>query len=106
MLELDLESRLGLTFAFSGGDEKMRSMVITELSSMRNKSIGSLKVESETGARIIALKRGPKWIYDIDKYTRLKKMDNIIARGVEDGLNELEAYARSPLAWGTYKRGR
>ncbi|UCH88204.1 MAG: potassium transporter TrkA [Thermoplasmata archaeon] len=105
LLDQSLESRVGLTFTFQDGDEKIRSIVISPESSMRKKSIGALKVESETGTRIIALKRGSKWVYDIEKNIVLKKFDTIIVRGVEDGLNELEAYASSALKWGTYKRG-
>jgi uncharacterized protein with PhoU and TrkA domain len=106
LLDVKLEARVGLTFAFRHGDEKIRSIVITPESSMRNKSIGALKVESRTGARIIALKRGNKWLYGIEKEMVIKKHDNLIVRGVEDGLNELETYARSAMTWGSYRRGR
>ena len=106
LIDLDLESRVGLTFAFREGDEKIRSIIIRSESSMCNQAIGTLKVESETGARIIAIKRGNKWIYDINKDTSMKKSDNLIVRGVEDGLNELEAYASSTTPWGSYKRDR
>lgn len=106
LLEHDLESRVGLTFVFKGADEKIRSIKINPESTMSNKTIGRLQVESETGARIIAIKRGPAWLYDINRRTILKKMDSLIVRGVDDGLNELEAYATSNIDWGSYKRGK
>ena len=106
LLDQKLESRVGLSFVFRGADEKLRSMTIMPESSMRKHSIGELQVESETGARIIAVKRGPKWFYNIDKNTVLKKSDKIIVRGVEDGLKELEAYASGKIQWGSYKRRR
>jgi uncharacterized protein with PhoU and TrkA domain len=106
LLDLDIESRVGLTFAIRAGDEKIRSIRIRPESSICNKSIVTLRVESETGARIIAVKRGSKWLYDITSTTIIKKDDNIIARGVDDGLDELEAYAGSSIRWGSYKRGR
>jgi len=104
MLELDLESRVGLTFAILGADEKIRSIKVLEESSMRKMSVGELRVESETGMRIIAIKRGTKWYYDIDKNTVIKKGDDIIVRGVGDGFKELEAYASRSIPWGSYRR--
>ena len=106
LLDQKLEARVGLTFVFGGADEKLRGIIIAPESSMRKKSIGKLMVESETGTRIIAIKRGSKWLYDIDKNTVIKKFDKLIVRGVEDGLNELEAYAMSSIPWGSYVRDR
>jgi len=105
LLELDIESRVGLTFAFNAADEKLRSIKISPDSPLCDKTIGSLKVESETGARIIAVKRASQWLYNIEGDFILKKSDNLIVRGVDDGLDQLEAYATGEMAWGSYKKG-
>jgi uncharacterized protein with PhoU and TrkA domain len=105
LLELDIESRVGLTFAFGAADEKLRSIKIMPESPLCNKHVGSLRVESETGTRIIAVKRASRWLYDIEGDFVLKKSDNLIVRGVDDGLNALEAYATTAINWGSFKRG-
>jgi uncharacterized protein with PhoU and TrkA domain len=104
LLDLSIESRVGLTFAFSAADEKLRSIKVLSDSPLCDKRIGSLKVESETGARIIAVKRAARWLYDIEGDFILKKSDNLIVRGVDDGLDELEAYATRAIGWGSFKR--
>ncbi len=86
------------------GDEKIWAIRVAEESDIINRQISELGIESETGSRIIAIKRGPKWLYDIEPDKRIKGSDVLIARGVEDGLKELVAYAKGEVKWGKYKR--
>ncbi len=50
-----------------------------------NNSLGKLKLESRTGFRVIAIRRGDNWIYNPGKETILEKNDVIIARGSHEG---------------------
>ena len=54
---------------------------IHEDSIMINKTLGGLKLASETGMWIIAIKRGKKWIFGADEVTKIDKDDIVIARG-------------------------
>lgn len=99
-----VEFRPFAPFFLKDGDEKIWAIRIAEASDVVNRQINELKIETETGCRIIAIKRGPKWIYDIEPEKRLKGSDVLIARGVEDGLKELVAYAKGEVKWGKYKR--
>lgn len=51
--------------------------------------IGNVRLQSTTGMRLIALRRGRIWTYDPDKHTRLLKGDVLLAKGPEDGISPL-----------------
>jgi uncharacterized protein with PhoU and TrkA domain len=104
ILNEDIEFRPIAPFFLKDADEKIWAIRISPASDMLNRTIGELGIESETGARIIAIKRGPRWLYDIESDKRIKEGDILISRGVEDGLKELSAYAKGDAKWGKYRR--
>ncbi|HIH77837.1 MAG TPA: potassium channel protein [Halobacteria archaeon] len=59
---------------------------INEKSSLAGKTLGELRLETETGMRVIALRRKNKWIFNADKDTMLLPGDIIIAEGPDDGV--------------------
>lgn len=99
LVESPIEIRPFLPFVLKDADEKIKPVRIFENSTISNHLIGELRVESETGARIIAVKRKKKWIYDVDEYFKLKSNDTLIVRGVEDGLLEFQRYAEGKSKW-------
>lgn len=86
------------------GDEKICAIRVIPGSDIIDRQISELGIESETGARIIAIKRRSRWIYDIEPERRIKENDVLITRGVQDGLRELAAYAKGEVKWGRYQR--
>jgi uncharacterized protein with PhoU and TrkA domain len=99
LLDLDLEARLILPMVLRKGDEKIKHVFVDKRSSIVNQLIGDLRVESETGARVIAVKRGKRWIYGVDEKFKFKAEDRLIIRGVEDGLEEFAQYASGAQPW-------
>jgi len=99
LLESKIEYRPFLPFVLKDADEKIIPVRILERSSIPGYRIGELRVESETGARIIAVKRNKKWIYDVEKDFKLKTNDTLIVRGVEDGLLALKKYTEGKKKW-------
>lgn len=104
ILEGDIEFRPFAPFFLKDADEKIWALKVSYRSSLIDRRINELSIESETGARIIAIRRGSRWIYDIDPNHKIKKGDALIVRGVEDGLKELSSYAKGEAKWGKYKR--
>lgn len=104
IFEEGIEFRPFAPFFFKDGDEKIWAIRVADGSDLINRKISEMGIESETGSRIIAIKRGPRWIYDIEPNRRIKGSDVLIARGVEDGLKELVSYAKGEVKWGKYKR--
>jgi uncharacterized protein with PhoU and TrkA domain len=99
LLDVNLESRLILPMVLRKGDEKIRHVFVDKRSSIITRSIGELQVESETGARIIAVNRGKRWYYGVDNNFRFKEKDRLIVRGVEDGVEEFKRYANGLEPW-------
>jgi uncharacterized protein with PhoU and TrkA domain len=104
ILNEDIEFRPLVPFFLKNADEKIWAIRVIGTSDMINRRVGELGIESETGARIIAIKRGKRWLYDIEAENRIKENDTLIARGVEDGLKEMNAYAKGDVKWGKYRR--
>lgn len=99
LLRTNVEYRPFVPFILKGGDEIIRALVVKENSDMVNRKIGDLEIERETGARIIAIKRGSRWIFDVTDETTIKPGDTLIVRGVEGGIEELEEYCNGRKRW-------
>ena len=62
-------------------------------------SLGELNVETETGVRVVAIRRSGDWLFAPDRDTRLRAGDVVLLRGPEAGLAEVyEAVAGEPYA--------
>jgi uncharacterized protein with PhoU and TrkA domain len=99
LLDIDIESRPFIPSILKDADEKINTTVISKSSSLVNKALGDLSLESELGVRIIALKRIKRWVYDPEDNLILKSGDRIIVRGVEDGFNHLRMITAGQIAW-------
>jgi len=78
-------------------DEKLFRIQISKDAKACEKLIGDLKVESETGMRLIAIRRDDCWIYNPQSDTSLKANDWLIARGNDDGYQELSKFLQGKL---------
>jgi len=56
---------------------------------VKGKKIGQLKIRTETGCDIIAIRRGSSWIFNPSKKTKLKLNDIVIARGTDESNTRL-----------------
>ena len=70
---------------------------ISELSKACNQTIRDLRIESETGMRIIAIRRSKNWIYSPPAATSLKAEDWLITRGTNEGFDELRKFLKGKL---------
>ena len=73
-------------------DEQLFKMTVSDKSKGCNKTIGSLRVESETGMRIIAIRREKTWYYNPPSTKTLRADDIIIVRGTDEGFKDLRAF--------------
>ncbi len=99
LLEQRIEARPFLPFVLGEGDEKLRALQVEEGSTMVGQAIGGLRVETETGMRIISLRRGRRWTYDPEGEAILRSGDLLVLRGTEHGFQRLGRYARGEKAW-------
>jgi uncharacterized protein with PhoU and TrkA domain len=78
-------------------DEQIFRIRISSSSRACDKTIGDLKVESETGMRIIAIRRGECWIYNPQSDTVLKIDDWLITRGTDEGYKDLSNFLHGKM---------
>jgi len=102
LIECEVDKRPFLSFILREAEEKIKRLVLNDGSDMVGRSIDELAVESETGMRIIAIKRGKRWIYDPEDETKLKAEDTLIVRGTDDGYDILRTYASGEEKWPVY----
>ena len=67
-------------------EEAVLNVKITPTSVFKDKTLKGLKLETEAGMRVLAIKRGSKWIYSPDKDERLLLDDLIITSGPTEGI--------------------
>jgi uncharacterized protein with PhoU and TrkA domain len=86
--------------AFPDAEEVTVRVVVRDNSTLDGSTLGDLKLQSSTGMRVIAIRRGVSWIYDPDRTTRLIDGDILLAKGLEvgvDPLYEMAGYATVPI---------
>jgi uncharacterized protein with PhoU and TrkA domain len=74
-----------MAIAVRESDEVVTKLQIAPGSEVVRKSLGELKLETETGVHIMAVKRGEQWIYSPGAKTVLCAGDMLIARGTMSG---------------------
>jgi len=67
---------------------------VDEKSILCGKTLGELKLASETGMMVIAMRHGNRWLYGPTGKTRIDPGDVLFARGPEDGEKHLIELAR------------
>ncbi len=67
-------------------EEAVLNVKITPTSVLKGKTLKGLKLETEAGMRVLAIKRGSKWMYSPDKNERLLLDDLIITSGPTEGI--------------------
>ena len=97
VLTLKEKTRPILPKLLSKADEKIFRVKVSSKSKACNKKIGDLRVESETGMRIIAIRRENCWIYNPRSDTNLKPDDWLITRGTDEGHDELSKFLKGEL---------
>ncbi len=93
---IDFEGKTGpiLPKILKKADEKLYRISISSKSRACDRTIGELRIESETGMRIIAIRRGQFWIYNPQSDTTLQADDWLITRGTEEGFDDFSQFLK------------
>jgi uncharacterized protein with PhoU and TrkA domain len=81
-LELPRELKADLSLA----EETIVRLKVKKDSKLAGKTLAKLRLETETGMKVIAIRRGLEWIFDPKKNTRLLREDIIFARGPSENI--------------------
>ena len=78
-------------------EEQLFRIKVSPKSKACDKKIDELKVESESGMRIIAIRRGDGWIYNPQSDTDIKSGDWLITRGSHEGFKDLSKFLHGEM---------
>lgn len=97
MLEDETKTRPIVPKILKKAEEKLFRTKVNSSSKACKQKIGDLKIESETGMRIIAIRRGDYWIYNPRADSDILAEDWLIARGDDEGYSELNRFLQGKL---------
>ncbi|MBN2065963.1 MAG: PhoU family transcriptional regulator [Candidatus Thermoplasmatota archaeon] len=90
----DVELHPILKMSIRESDIVFSRVKVEPLSVLCGKSLGKLKLASETGMTIIAIRRQNRWFYGPAKYSKIHAGDILFAKGPEDGEKHLIELAK------------
>jgi uncharacterized protein with PhoU and TrkA domain len=93
----DIELHPIITLAVRGSDEVITRMVVNDCSPIVGKSFGDLKLGTETGVHIMAVKRAGRWVYSPGAKTKVESGDILIGRGSHTGEDALIEMCACPV---------
>lgn len=76
-----------LRVALPEADEVLMRAAVSEDSDVVGRTLGDLTFETETGVRVVAVRRGKEWDVSPDKETRLEAGDTVIGSGPYAGVS-------------------
>ena len=89
----DVELHPIFRMSLKESDEVLTRVLVKEESILSGKSLGELKLASETGMTIIAMRHKNKWLYGPNKRTVVDAEDILFAKGPEDAEKHLQELA-------------
>ena len=85
----DVELHPILKMSIRDSDVVFTRAQVKDNSVLCNKTLGELKLASETGMMVIAMRHGDKWLYGPNKKTMIDSGDVLFAKGPEDAEKHL-----------------
>ncbi len=85
----DVELHPILKLSIRDSDVVFTRVEVNDSSILCNKTLGELKLSSETGMIVIAIRHDDKWLYGPNKHTKINAHDVLYAKGPEDGEKHL-----------------
>jgi len=90
----DVESHPILKMSIRESDVVFTRVEVKSQSILCGKTLGQLKLASETGMMVIAMRHKDKWLYGPNKNTKVDPHDILFAKGPEDGEKHLVDLAK------------
>ncbi|MBN1390996.1 MAG: PhoU family transcriptional regulator [Candidatus Thermoplasmatota archaeon] len=94
----DIEPHPLLRQVIRESDAGIYKMEIRSNSILAERTLGDLRIATETGMWVFAIKRQVRWIYGPEKGVVLKKGDIMFVRGPEDGAKKLRMAAKGKVS--------
>jgi len=85
----DVELHPIIKMSIRESDQVFTRVKVKTESVLSGKTLGELKLASETGMMVIAMKHENRWLYGPNKKTKIDPDDILFAKGPEDGEKHL-----------------
>jgi uncharacterized protein with PhoU and TrkA domain len=85
----DVELHPILKMSIRESDQVITKVQVVKQSVLSGKTLGDIKLASETGMMVIAMRHENKWLYGPNKNTRIDEGDILFAKGPDDGEKHL-----------------
>jgi uncharacterized protein with PhoU and TrkA domain len=92
LLLMNLQPKELLPRILENAEERIFRIKVSDQSMACTKTIGSLRIESETGMRVIAIRRAKCWIYNPQSDNTLQADDILIVKGTDEGFGHLNDF--------------
>ena len=90
----DVELHPIIKMSIRESDQVFTRVEVLPDSILSNKTLGELKLASETGMMVIAMRHENKWLYGPNKDTKIEPGDILFAKGPNDGEKHLISLAK------------
>jgi uncharacterized protein with PhoU and TrkA domain len=90
----DVELHPIIKMSIRESDQVFTRVEVSQDSILSNKTLGQLKLASETGMIVIAMRHENRWLYGPDKNTKIDSGDILFAKGPNDGEEHLISLAK------------
>jgi uncharacterized protein with PhoU and TrkA domain len=89
---MNLQPKELLPRILENAEERIFRIKVSDQSMACSQSIGSLRIESETGMRVIAIRREKCWIYNPQSNNTIQADDILIVKGTDEGFEHLNGF--------------
>ncbi len=89
-----IDTRPFLPFVLREADETFNAVRVLPESKLVGRTIADSKIETTTGAHMIAIKRRSGWVFDPESSATIRGNDIVIIRGTQDGCGRFLKVAR------------
>ncbi len=93
----DVELHPIIKMSIRESDQVFTRVEVLPDSILSNKTLGELKLASETGMMVIAMRHENKWLYGPNKDTKIEPGDILFAKGPNDGEEHLISLAKGEV---------
>ncbi|MEM4246606.1 MAG: TrkA C-terminal domain-containing protein [Candidatus Bathyarchaeia archaeon] len=90
MVARGLESHEILTRALEEAEDTVLMREVEHGSPMDGKTISETRLDERFNIKVLAVRKGPKWIYEPDDSMRVVGGDTVIATGIREGIDEVK----------------
>lgn len=92
LLDANVELRPFLGKVFEDADDRVGTIRVLADCRLVDQSLGTLNLESATGVRVLAIRRGKHWVCDANGRSVVRADDVLLVRGQRDGAEHLRRY--------------